>query len=73
LAWFCICRQAALAANKHGKYAVFHHALYEARGQVDETKVLEVAAAVGLDIDQMKTDMKGFCDQRRSGQEYEAW
>ncbi|MGC1235263.1 MAG: DsbA family protein [Xanthobacteraceae bacterium] len=50
--------KAALAANKQGKYTVFHHALYQARGQVDEAKVLEVAAAVDLDIDRLKADMK---------------
>jgi protein-disulfide isomerase len=50
--------KAALAANKQGKYTAFHHALYQARGQVDEAKVLEVAAAVGLDIDRLKADMK---------------
>jgi protein-disulfide isomerase len=50
--------KAALAANKQGKYTVFHHALYQARGQVDEAKVLEVAAGVGLDVDRLKADMK---------------
>ena len=48
----------ALAANKQGKYTVFHHALYQARGQLDEAKVLEVAAVVGLDIDRLKADME---------------
>ena len=50
--------KAALAANKQGKYTVFHHALYQARGQLDEAKVLEVAAVVGLDIDRLKADME---------------
>lgn len=50
--------KAALAANKQGKYATFHHALYQARGQIDEARVLEVAAAVGLDIERLKADMK---------------
>ena len=49
--------KAALAANKQGKYTVFHHALYQTRGQIDEAKVLEVAATVGLDIDRLKTDI----------------
>lgn len=50
--------KAALAANKQGKYTAFHRALYQARGHVDETKVLEVAAAVGLDVARMKADMQ---------------
>ena len=52
-----IAAKAALAANKQGKYIVFHHALYQTRGQIDEAKVLEVAATVGLDIDRLKTDI----------------
>ena len=50
--------KAALAANKQGKYTAFHRALYQARGHVDETKVLEVAAAVGLDVARMQADMQ---------------
>jgi protein-disulfide isomerase len=50
--------KAALAANKQGKYVAFHRALYQLRGPIDEGKVLEVAATVGLDIDRMKSDMK---------------
>jgi len=50
--------KAALAANKQGKYVAFHSALYQVRGQVDEAKVLEVAKAVGLDVNRMKADMQ---------------
>jgi len=50
--------KAALAANKQGKYVTFHRALYQLRGPVDEAKVLEVAANVGLDIQRMKADMQ---------------
>jgi protein-disulfide isomerase len=50
--------KAALAANKQGKYVAFHRALYQIRGAVEQGKVLEVAAAVGLDIDRMKADMQ---------------
>ena len=50
--------KAALAANKQGKYTAFHRALYQARGHVDETKVLEVAAAAGLDVARMQADMQ---------------
>ncbi len=50
--------KAALAANKQGKYIAFHRALYHVRGQVDESKVLEVAGTVGLDVARMKADMQ---------------
>jgi len=50
--------KAALAADKQGKYVAFHRALFQLRGPIDEGKVLEAAAAMGLDIDRMKTDMK---------------
>ena len=50
--------KAALAANKQGKYVAFHRALYQVRGPVDEAKVLEVAKAVGLDVNRMKADMQ---------------
>jgi protein-disulfide isomerase len=49
--------KAALAANKRGKYEAFHRALYQVRGHVDEAKVLEVAATVGIDLARMKADM----------------
>jgi protein-disulfide isomerase len=50
--------KAALAAHKQGKYVAFHRALFQLRGPIDEGKVLEAAATVGLDVDRMKTDMK---------------
>lgn len=50
--------KAALAANKQGKYVAFHRALYQVRGQVDEARVIEVAASVGLDIRRLKADMQ---------------
>jgi protein-disulfide isomerase len=53
-----IAAKAALAADKQGKYLAFHHALYQARGHVDEAKVLEVAQSVGIDVERMKADMQ---------------
>ncbi|HET8921252.1 MAG TPA: DsbA family protein [Xanthobacteraceae bacterium] len=50
--------KAALAANKQGKYETFHRALYGVHGPVDESKVLEAAKTVGLDVDRMKADMQ---------------
>ena len=50
--------KAALAANKQGKYVAFHRALNQLRGSVDESKVLEVAKAVDLDVTHLKADME---------------
>jgi protein-disulfide isomerase len=50
--------KAALAAQKQGKYVAFHRALYQARGAVDQSKVMEVAASVGLDVARLKTDLQ---------------
>jgi len=50
--------KAALAAYKQGKYVQFHRALYEVRGAVDESRALEVAASVGLDVDRLKRDIE---------------
>ena len=49
--------RAALASKRQGKYWEFHIALMEARS-VDEKTTLEVAERVGLDVEQLKTDME---------------
>lgn len=53
----------ALAAMKQGKHTEFHNALMAKEGNmeeadIDEAFILNVANSVGLDIDQMKADMK---------------
>ncbi|MEH2611147.1 DsbA family protein [Bradyrhizobium sp. AZCC 1693] len=53
-----VAAKAALAAHKQGKYVEFHRALYQLRGAVDESKVMEVAAAIGLDVERLKADMQ---------------
>jgi len=50
--------KAALAAHKQGKYVAFHRALYQVRGAVDSSKVMEVAATVGLGVERLKADME---------------
>jgi len=50
--------RAALASRAQGKYEEFHFALMGARGRVEETSVLRIAKEIGLDIDQLKTDMQ---------------
>ena len=49
--------RAALASQSQGKYVAFHKALMLASGLVNESKTLEVAAQVGLDIGRLKQDM----------------
>ena len=47
----------ALAARKQGKYAAFHAAMMAAKGQITEDVVLQVAKAVGIDVEQARADM----------------
>ncbi len=50
--------RAALASRKQGKYWDFHVALLEQRGAVNEDRVNVVAEKVGLNLEQLKADMK---------------
>lgn len=50
--------RAALASRDQGKYVAFHKALMLASGLVNESKVLEMAAQVGLDVGRLKQDME---------------
>lgn len=53
-----IAARASLAARKQGKYEPFHWALM-ALPRADEAAVMKAAASVGLDVEQLKTDMAG--------------
>ncbi|GLQ07057.1 DsbA family protein [Sneathiella chinensis] len=51
--------QAAMAALKQeGKYMDFHVALMETRAQLSEDRVFAIAEETGLNIEQLKADMK---------------
>lgn len=50
--------RAALAARQQDKYGEFHWALMAFRGRAEEASVLEIAEEVGLDIDQLQSDME---------------
>ena len=50
--------KAAIAAGKQGKYLQMHSALYQHEGKVTEAIVDEIAAAQGLDMEQLKKDME---------------
>ena len=47
---------AALAAGRQGKFWEFHSQLLEHHDQLDETKLNEIAAALGLDMDRFAQD-----------------
>lgn len=49
--------KAALASVKQGKYFAFHNALLAADNPINKDKVFSVAKSVGLNVDQLKTDM----------------
>ncbi|WP_203561229.1 DsbA family protein [Jiella pacifica] len=50
--------RAALASQRQGKYEPFHEAMMAYSGSIDESSTLEIAAQVGLDIEQLKQDMQ---------------
>jgi len=52
-----IAAKAALASQKQGKQAAFHHALMDHRGRLTEAGILKIAGSVGLDVDRLRTDM----------------
>jgi protein-disulfide isomerase len=49
--------RAALAAERQGKYAPFHLALMALKGPLGDEALYKAAAAVGLDVDRLKSDM----------------
>ena len=53
-----IAARAALAAQRQGKYADLHTALLTSEGGLDEDTIYKVAEQTGLDIAQLKKDMR---------------
>jgi len=51
--------RAAFAAQKQGKYYEFHNALMQSKAQpLTENIILNIAKTIGLNVDQLKKDMK---------------
>jgi protein-disulfide isomerase len=50
--------RAAIAAKKQGKYWQLHVAMFEHEGKIAKDSVDEIAAGLGLDMDQLKKDME---------------
>lgn len=49
--------KAALAAHKQGKFAEFHIAAMTSEGSLTEDKIYQIAARIGLNVQQLKADM----------------
>ena len=49
---------AALASRKQNKYMEFHTALLSAKGRINDVQITKIAKSIGLDVDQLKKDMK---------------
>jgi|TARA_Y100001951_G_scaffold30067_2_gene23541 protein-disulfide isomerase len=50
--------KAALAAREQGKYEEFHRALMGMEQRAEEASVMRLAEEIGLDIEQLRTDME---------------
>ncbi|MDP6951296.1 MAG: DsbA family protein, partial [Alphaproteobacteria bacterium] len=50
--------QAALAAQRQGRYLDLHYAMMSSRGQFDDEQIFDIATEVGLDVEQLKADME---------------
>jgi|TARA_R100001132_G_C3270665_1_gene92817 protein-disulfide isomerase len=50
--------KAALAAREQGKYEEFHWALMGMEQRAEEASVMRLAEEIGLDIEQLRTDME---------------
>ena len=53
-----IAARAALAADRQGKYFIFHSALMDARGSLDAEQIMIIAADAGLDTVRLAIDME---------------
>lgn len=51
--------RAALAASLQGKFVEMHNALFTVEGPLNEDKINELAAKIGLDVEKLKADAKG--------------
>lgn len=50
--------QAAMASIKQNKYFEFHVQMMESRGRLSESKIVEIARSVGINVKRLKIDMK---------------
>ncbi|MGI9481875.1 MAG: DsbA family protein [Hyphomicrobiales bacterium] len=50
--------RAAIASKKQDKYWEFHTAMMNARGSLNESRVINIAKKLGLDVDKLREDME---------------
>ncbi|AQQ08143.1 hypothetical protein B0E33_30415 (plasmid) [Roseibium algicola] len=50
--------KAALAAHRQNLYPQFHKAMMQVSGSADEVQVITVAKEIGVDVEQLRTDMQ---------------
>lgn len=53
-----VAARASLAARNQGLYTEYHNALMAHRGQLSDRVIFDIAAEVGLDVNQLRTDMQ---------------
>ena len=53
-----VAAKAAIAAEMQGKFGDYHIAMMTYRGQITDAVVMRMAAQVGVDIEQLKSDME---------------
>jgi protein-disulfide isomerase len=51
--------RAAIASRAQGKYLEFHDAMMTHKGKLDQDTILELADDAGIDVEKLKSDMKG--------------
>ena len=53
-----VAARASLAADRQGKWSEFHVALMSAPGALDEDRIMDTAAGLGLDMTRLRADME---------------
>lgn len=49
--------RASLASRKQGMYTEFHWAMMGLQGRLNESSIMQIAANLGMDLDQLRADM----------------
>jgi len=53
-----VAAKAALAAKEQGKYFIYHSALMNMQGNLDDEKIFSLALNLGIDVKKLKIDMQ---------------
>ncbi|MEW6671446.1 MAG: thioredoxin domain-containing protein [Thermodesulfobacteriota bacterium] len=63
--------EAALAADRQGKFWPFHDRLFDSYNQLSEQKIQEIAVSLGLNMEQYNSDLKSPAIRARVGQDFQ--